>query len=63
MYKAKNDFHDSRLGRVRAGQVVEDSPAAKDLCTAGYLVEYKTKVVNQAPERPEKVTKKKKSKK
>ena len=60
MYKAKTDFHDSRIGRVKAGQKVEDSSAARDLCKAGYLVEYKTKVVTQ---RPEKVTKKKATKK
>lgn len=59
-YKAKIDFHDSRVGRLRAGDVVDESKAAEDLCKAGYLVEYKTKVVQQ---RPEKVTKKKTKKK
>jgi len=63
MYKAKCDFHDSRVGRLKEGDTVKDSPAARDLATAGYLVKYKTKIVNQAPERPEKVTKKKKTKK
>ncbi|MCW8960195.1 MAG: hypothetical protein OQK29_01445 [Ignavibacteriaceae bacterium] len=60
MYKAKTDFHDSRIGRVKAGDVVEKNRHTDDLFGAGYLVEYKTKVVKQ---RPEKVTKKNTSKK
>ncbi len=60
MYKAKQDFHDPRVGRVKTGQKVENSVAAEELFKNGYLVEYKTKVVKQSPE---KTTKKRKSKK
>jgi len=63
MYKAKNDFHDPRVGRVKAGDVLDKSPHTDDLAANGYLVEYKTKVVQQKPEkatRKEKVIKKKK---
>ena len=47
MYKAKNDFHDPRVGRVKAGDVLDKSPHTDDLAANGYLVEYKTKVVQQ----------------
>jgi len=59
-YKANCDFHDSRVGRLRKGQVIDKTAGCEDLATAGYLTEYKTKVVEQ---RPEKVTKKKTTKK
>jgi|GEM_PF-6314777 hypothetical protein len=59
-YKANCDFHDSRVGRMRKGDIIDEKPGCKDLAVAGYLTEYKTKVVQQ---RPEKVTKKKTKKK
>lgn len=59
-YIAKVGFHDSRVGRVNAGDKFDDNEVTRELKDNGYLEEYKTKVVKQ---RPEKVTKKKKTKK
>lgn len=65
-YIAPRDFINSNIGTIKAGEVeLKETPAVKDLVTAGYLQEYKTKVVHQKPAKPkkEKVIKKKKAKK
>ena len=54
------DFSNSDIGSVKKGQKLKDCPRVRDLCTAGYVREYKTKVIHQEPVKP---TRKKKAKK
>ena len=48
-YKAKVGFHNPKTGRVEVGDIIEDSFEARDLCRAGYIREYKTKVIVEKP--------------
>ena len=52
------DFVNSNVGNIKAGQVLDDCPQLNDLEVNGYVKEYKTKVVQQAPKKPRKRTRK-----
>jgi len=56
------DFVNSDVGSVKSGQELPDNSKVRDLCVAGYVREYKTKVVQQKPAKPKR-TKKKTTKK
>ena len=61
-YKANQDFVNSQVGAVRKGDIIEGKKL-DDLLEAGYVSEYKTKVVTRKPAKPKKKTTKKASKK
>lgn len=50
-YIATCDFVNSNVGSVKNGDVLPDNAQVRDLCKAGYVREYKTKVVVQKPQK------------
>lgn len=49
---ANCDFSNSDIGSVKKGEELKDCPRVRDLCTAGYVREYKTKVIQEQPVKP-----------
>ena len=53
MYRVKNDFVDSTIGKLLKGKELEQSERSDVLFRLGYLekIEYKTKVVETKPKK------------
>ena len=60
---AQCDFVNSDVGSIKTGDELPDNARVRDLAVAGYVKEYKTKVVQQKPVKPRKKRAKKVAKK
>ena len=49
-YITKAGFHNPKTGRIKAGKILDDCPKTRELFEAGYLKEYKTKVLHDIPD-------------